>query len=1030
MPRGSRRKLRRAGAISAALLLVCAPATPSRASPVLSAELGLDTPVLLRSGLGAPTVVREGADYLVLYGDDKGAASSKGPFAARIGDDGSVVDPLGLLVPGVPLGRLVPGKKSHLMVVDGPGSWAPWGGDIYAARIGPGAVPLDLAPFVVAGGPTSQFEAAAAPLADGWVVAWHDLGPPHGIFVARVSETGAVLDPGGLAIDPWPVNQLVQRPAVASNGDTALVVWEEPLGYDVLVRGVRLQQSGKILDVDPITISPPSGCAYWPAVAADGDGWLVVWKTLTKPVYGSCAPNGFPDGFNGLVARRIGADGTPSGPPVAVAKGTLAEAPALALSAGDGYLVAWAVPGSLRLARISKQGAVAPPDGAVIASSVGYDWRPQGACGPAHCLLVWSYLSLWSYDAGQSPPYGAALVAHDGTVLATPLVSKRWNAQETPYAGYAAGSYLLAWQDTRGKPLEVDLYELRLTLTGARATPDGTLVDPAGLPLAEGGGMQGHALSASADRHLLVWRDTKGAQNKENVVRAMRLATDGAVLDPGGLVVSQGFAHDSFTVASDGANWLVAAQRRKPYGDDKGIVVAHVGAAGEVNTAYEIPPPPAAGAGTPRLAYGAGQYLLVYLVAAYKDVDPEGLLAVRLTAKGTPIDPKPILLEPAAAPHAPVLPVVTYDGESFFVAWLDCLQGQSGCTAEQVRARRLAPSGQLLDATPIDVDASAARKGPPQILFGGYVSLVAWQREQAPGWSLRGAWFDHQGTRLSPAEIEIASFDPSADPFKSAPGFSLGTDGAASWLVGYARSDPQLDHGPVRGRLRLVRYGTLEPGAACTADDDCTTGHCTDGVCCDSACGGEGSGDCQACAVAAGAAHDGECSALGDGTPCDDADACTSGEHCVAGACGDAAPVTCAPQGDCQVAASCEPAAGCVYAAVPDGASCTGGVCLGGKCKPPAADVDAGADAGSADGGSTSGSGEPTGPQWTAAGGCACTLPSRPGRPAGAGARALLLLAGCALLRARRGGRPRQRWAAARGLGACRAKPARARVWL
>jgi hypothetical protein len=47
-------------------------------------------------------------------------------------------------------------------------------------------------------------------------------------------------------------------------------------------------------------------------------------------------------------------------------------------------------------------------------------------------------------------------------------------------------------------------------------------------------------------------------------------------------------------------------------------------------------------------------------------------------------------------------------------------------------------------------------------------------------------------------------------------------------------------------------------GAACSSGATCASGFCTDGVCCNTACGG-GTSDCQACAVAAGAAVDGTC---------------------------------------------------------------------------------------------------------------------------------------------------------------------------
>jgi hypothetical protein len=88
-----------------------------------------------------------------------------------------------------------------------------------------------------------------------------------------------------------------------------------------------------------------------------------------------------------------------------------------------------------------------------------------------------------------------------------------------------------------------------------------------------------------------------------------------------------------------------------------------------------------------------------------------------------------------------------------------------------------------------------------------------------------------------------------------------------------------------------VQKGT---GGTCAAADcksspcrECASDYCVDGVCCDTACAG-GTGDCQACSVAAGAAVDGTCGAL-TGTACDDGNPCTNTDICTAGACGGAA---------------------------------------------------------------------------------------------------------------------------------------------
>jgi hypothetical protein len=71
------------------------------------------------------------------------------------------------------------------------------------------------------------------------------------------------------------------------------------------------------------------------------------------------------------------------------------------------------------------------------------------------------------------------------------------------------------------------------------------------------------------------------------------------------------------------------------------------------------------------------------------------------------------------------------------------------------------------------------------------------------------------------------------------------------------------------------------PGAACDAPEQCSTGFCVNHVCCDSACISSEPGTCMACSIRTGAQHDGICSvALFDVCPRDDAAFVASGCSC------------------------------------------------------------------------------------------------------------------------------------------------------
>lgn len=91
-------------------------------------------------------------------------------------------------------------------------------------------------------------------------------------------------------------------------------------------------------------------------------------------------------------------------------------------------------------------------------------------------------------------------------------------------------------------------------------------------------------------------------------------------------------------------------------------------------------------------------------------------------------------------------------------------------------------------------------------------------------------------------------------------------------------------------------------GTSCGSSTDCATTFCVDGVCCDSACD---AGPCLACAVAMGAAHDGECTAVAGRVcrtataSCDAAELCTGNEALCPVDLGTPDGTSC-PQGNCR----------------------------------------------------------------------------------------------------------------------------------
>jgi hypothetical protein len=147
---------------------------------------------------------------------------------------------------------------------------------------------------------------------------------------------------------------------------------------------------------------------------------------------------------------------------------------------------------------------------------------------------------------------------------------------------------------------------------------------------------------------------------------------------------------------------------------------------------------------------------------------------------------------------------------------------------------------------------------------------------------------------VATAAVEV--FDPSDESFTddTAMGVARSIHTATLLEDGNVLVAGGQDGGTALGTSELYLAG-LPLGAPCIDGTECGSTFCSDGVCCGIACTDE----CDACSVTAGAAADGQCSAL-DGDPC-------TGGTCVLG--------TCDPD------------------PLPDGSSCfEGGDCINGNC--------------------------------------------------------------------------------------------------
>ncbi|MFZ4574162.1 MAG: GC-type dockerin domain-anchored protein [Phycisphaerales bacterium] len=453
-------------------------------------------------------------------------------------------------------------------------------GDIFGVRLDAQGLPIDAAPFLIAGGAGVQQYPIVAWNGDAWLVVYKSQDPVNGYFemrtrARRVTAAGQVLDPTPLLLGNAQLGF-----SIAGSGGEWLVTSEiyHADGYGTYLAGQRISGQGQLLNQTPVMlIDWVYGQAR--ALAVDG-GYVVAGPDWTD---------------NTIVrARRF----TSSLAPV----GTAFTLPGMNVaSSGSGLYATWIrdfvnVVGS----PISLTGVRAVPNGTVLFSDPGVQYYQSYA---AHDGTNWWYAwgaggNYWTKrinGAGQVlDPVGVQVpIVIDGTVNAA------YNVSLTPRTG---GGVFLFWDDSRAAMgNDTNVYSFGMSASNTPESercqsvastlqrspnlcqgPAGTVASAFVSEAANDDRVLVHLLSRSGEplsvepievhraptignvgiawdgaEYLVVWDE--GAAGLSTVaVRARRMAADGSFLDAVPLQIMAGF--NPSVDALDG-RFLIAATR-------------------------------------------------------------------------------------------------------------------------------------------------------------------------------------------------------------------------------------------------------------------------------------------------------------------------------------------------------------------------------------------------------------------------------------------------------------------------------------
>jgi hypothetical protein len=377
-----------------------------------------------------------------------------------------------------------------------------------------------------------------------------------------------------------------------------------------------------------------------------------------------------------------------------------------------------------------------------------------------------NYLAVWAQSGGDSPGIHAAQVDPFAQVLDQEeiILSSAGGTKWNPAVVFGDSAYLVVWEDSRNG--NADIY-------GARISPEGTVLDTAGIPITTAAAWQAEpAVSFNGTEYLVVWRQggTFGAD-----IYCARVSVGGEVLDPGGLQIAATMdEYSEPAVCSDGENFLVSwsyfvnspqSPVTAPDSSDEasvgisetGLCISVVSGAGTAFGQKKVPASWQSLGRASSVASDGTDYLLVWAGRPSSYFGSYGIFGVRVSSSGLILDSTARTISPPGIPR--LSPAIVFDGEYYRVVWDD---GRSG-TYGDVYGARVTPDGDLLETDGIAITATEYPDAYPAIAagpFGG--SFIVCSSFTPAVYGSRRTWGNFWGESL-PLLFTGVSAEPSRD---------------------------------------------------------------------------------------------------------------------------------------------------------------------------------------------------------------------------------------------------------------------------
>lgn len=561
---------------------------------------------------------------------------------------------------------------------------------LFAARVSAAGVVLDPAGIFLALGDARSGVSAASD-GSGYLVVW-GIGP-QGV---RIDSAGRVLDSPPIQFD-----LLGSNPTLAWSSSQYLLAWEKPsAGFDGDIVAIRLSASAARVDAPPLALSASAGTQTRPRAAAarSGGGFFVVWED---------SRSGVPHVFG----TRVDADGglpDPNGLPLSA--GTAPQTDPQITPLGSGYLIAWnedqSVRTDIRASRISETGAVLGDGGFVLASGQGDRVLGQLASLPSASLALFQAYGGGGGQWGQWLTAAGELI--DGGVL-------RFGVNYSPNAavgGSSASVFLVAvaQPQTGGAANTDDVYA---TLLPPLWTGDAGFFVVSREPNRQANA----AVSWDGQSYLVAWTDRRGLSSD---VYGTRVSAAGVVLDPSGIAIATGPGEEANPVAaSNGSEHLVVWEVTGPA--PVTVLATRISRDGVVLDPNGLDISTAASAAAPAVASDGTDFLAVW-EREPTTIGATRVAGARISANGVVLDASDLVISDRVAWK----PAVAWTGSKYLVVWEDSRNIASSNL--DIYGAHVTTAGAV-DSAATPISSAPERQSWPQISSGGGSTLVTWHTD-------------------------------------------------------------------------------------------------------------------------------------------------------------------------------------------------------------------------------------------------------------------------------------------------------------